>query len=87
MSTNVFTIDRCPLPSQAALIGTIKFHLEKGSIVRVEDCSRPRHDRCVYEVRSFEGAIRLLDAKGEHIGLFTTVAALVGYAEKRTATP
>ena len=84
MAVDVFTIDRCPLPSRAALVDAIKFHLQNGRIVQVEDCSRPRFNRSCYEVRSMEGAIRLLDVKGQHLGLFTTVAALVDYAETRT---
>ena len=84
MSTSVFTIDRCPLPSRAALVDAIKYPLGNGSIVEVEDSSRPRHDRRCYGVASVEGAIRLVDAGGQHLGLFTTLPALVDFAEKRT---
>ena len=85
MPTPLCLIDRCTLPTRVALVAAVKFHTSLGTIVRVEDSGRPPGDRLCYEVRSSEGGYRLLDAGGEHLGLFATLPALVECAETKTA--
>ena len=85
MPIPLFLIDRCTLPSRVALVAAVKFHTSIGAIVRVEDGGGPAEHRLCYEVRASDGGYRLLDADGQHLGLFATVPALVDYAEVKTA--
>lgn len=85
MSTPLVLIDRCTLPTRVALVAAVKFHTSIGTVVRVEDSAKPPGQRLCYEVRSLEGGNRLLDASGQHLGLFATISALVDFAEVKTA--
>ena len=84
VSTPLVLIDRSTLPTRVALVAAVKFHTSLGTIVRVEDGARPLGQRLCYEVRSMDGGNRLLDASGQHLGLFASIAALVDFAERKT---
>ena len=85
MSIPLVLIDRSTLLTRVALVAAVKFHTSIGTIVRVEDGGQPLGQRLCYEVRSMEGGYRLLDAGGQHLGLFATLSALVDFAELKTA--
>ena len=87
LSLTVFAIDRAPCAaSRDILVRAIKFHIAVGTIVQVEDSSRPRSMRLCYEIRPGEAAFYLFNALGRQIGVFASIAALVDHAETVTGT-
>ena len=84
MSTPIFLIDRCLLPSPDHLIAAVEMYIAIGTTVRVEDSAKRFGYRLCYEVHPAKDATRVLDATGEQIGLFASIPALVAYAEAIT---
>ncbi len=84
MPLPVFALDRAEFVSRSGLVAAVKFHLSVGSIIQVEDSSRPRAKRFCYEARPSEAAFRVFDAHGRQIGVFADIAALVDHAEAVT---
>ena len=84
-TVSVFHVDRATCLSRLVLVDTITGYLKQYAVVQIEDGSRPRNMRFCYEVRPSEAALRLCDARGQQVGLFTDVAALVSHAEAMTS--
>ena len=85
MRTPVFVINRRYLQVHAELAETIAMHLAKGEIVQVQDTDWPPHERLRYIVQWVGEAGHVFDGKGDRLGVFADLDALVQHAEMMTA--
>lgn len=83
--TPVFVVNRTWLPIRADLVEAIANHLDKGEIVRVEDSEWPASERLRYIVRWVGEAGHVFDGRGDRLGVFADLEALVQHAEMMTA--
>ena len=85
MRTPVFIIDRLLLPSRADLTETISNHLGNNEIVQVTDSNWPDSERLRYTIQWTGGAGHVFDGRGNRLGVFADLDAMIQHAEAATA--